>query len=284
MDCKKTGRLIFSLRKEKKMTQKELAEKLNITDRAVSKWERGLGAPDVSLLRPLSEVLEVSINEILTGEKNTIKKYSELSEEKTILEKIGLIIVLLLLLIPIVLINWMLIATNIRLDYICLIFGSIFLSLLIFLKINNNQELKRKIVIAFVLFYISSLFIYTFYTGIIYSSGGLVDVRNGVELIPLLPILQNVIMVINGTQKFCFLFEYVIVDFCMFIPCSLFIPYLVENKIKRKRYFMLLLLIILLKELLQLLLNVGMFDINDIILNFLGVITVYYLLKGYHIF
>lgn len=81
MDCKKTGRLIFSLRKEKKLTQKELAEKLNITDRAVSKWERGLGAPDISLLKPLSEILEVSINEILIGEKNS----SESLEEKTML-------------------------------------------------------------------------------------------------------------------------------------------------------------------------------------------------------
>ena len=104
------------------------------------------------------------------------------------------------------------------------------------------------------------------------------------ELIPLVPIVQNVIMVINGTQKFWFLFEYVIIDLCMFMPYALFIPYLVKNKIGRKKYFMLLLLIILLKELLQLLLNVGVFDINDIILNFLGVITMYYLLKAYHIF
>lgn len=280
MDCKKTGRLIFSLRKEKKLTQKELAEKLNITDRAVSKWERGLGAPDISLLKPLSEILEVSINEILIGEKNS----SESLEEKTMLEKIGLIIVLLLLLMPIFLINWLFITTNIRLDYICLVFGTIFLALLIFLKINPNQALKRRIVKVFVLFYTFSLFIYTFYTGIIYSVVRLIDIKNGVELIPLVPIVQNVIMVINGTQKFWFLFEYVIIDLCMFMPYALFIPYLVKNKIGRKKYFMLLLLIILLKELLQLLLNVGVFDINDIILNFLGVITMYYLLKAYHIF
>lgn len=280
MDCKKTGRLIFSLRKEKKLTQKELAEKLNITDRAVSKWERGLGAPDISLLKPLSEILEVSINEILIGEKNS----SESLEEKTMLEKIGLIIVLLLLLMPIFLINWLFITTNIRLDYICLVFGTIFLALLIFLKINPNQELKRRIVQVFVLFYTFSLFIYTFYTGIIYSAVRLIDIKNGVELIPLVPIVQNIIMVINGTQKFWFLFEYVIIDLCMFMPYALFIPYLVKNKIGRKKYFMLLLLIILLKELLQLLLNVGVFDINDIILNFLGVITMYYLLKAYHIF
>ena len=280
MDCKKTGRLIFSLRKEKKLTQKELAEKLNITDRAVSKWERGLGAPDISLLKPLSEILEVSINEILIGEKNS----SESLEEKTMLEKIGLIIVLLLLLMPIFLINWLFITTNIRLDYIFLVFGTIFLALLIFLKINPNQALKRRIVKVFVLFYTFSLFIYTFYTGIIYSVVRLIDIKNGVELIPLVPIVQNVIMVINGTQKFWFLFEYVIIDLCMFMPYALFIPYLVKNKIGRKKYFMLLLLIILLKELLQLLLNVGVFDINDIILNFLGVITMYYLLKAYHIF
>ena len=57
MDNMKTGQLIRDLRKEKGMTQKELADKLHITDRAVSKWERGLCAPEISLLEPLAEAL-----------------------------------------------------------------------------------------------------------------------------------------------------------------------------------------------------------------------------------
>lgn len=69
MDYKKIGDLISELRREKGLTQKELADKLYITDRAVSKWERGLGCPDVSLLDDLSRILDISIIEILKGRK-----------------------------------------------------------------------------------------------------------------------------------------------------------------------------------------------------------------------
>ncbi len=72
MDCSKTGKIIFELRREKGMTQKQLADAINISDKTVSKWERGLGCPDVSLLSELSEVLEVNVEKLLEGclEKN----------------------------------------------------------------------------------------------------------------------------------------------------------------------------------------------------------------------
>ena len=69
MDNQKIGSFIRDLRKEKDMTQKDLADRLHITDRAVSKWERGLNAPDIALLEPLAEVLEVSIPELIRGER-----------------------------------------------------------------------------------------------------------------------------------------------------------------------------------------------------------------------
>lgn len=68
MDCMKVGALILKLRKGKGMTQKELADRLNISDKAVSKWERGLGCPDVSLLPELSEILGVNLKKILLGD------------------------------------------------------------------------------------------------------------------------------------------------------------------------------------------------------------------------
>lgn len=68
MDCVKVGRLIRTLRNEKKMTQKQLADNMNISDKTISKWERGLGCPDVSLLAELSCFLEVNIEEMLKGE------------------------------------------------------------------------------------------------------------------------------------------------------------------------------------------------------------------------
>lgn len=68
MDCSKVGRLILGLRKEKGMTQRQLADAMNISDKAISKWERGLGCPDVSLLRGLSDALSVDIAKMLLGD------------------------------------------------------------------------------------------------------------------------------------------------------------------------------------------------------------------------
>lgn len=68
MDCVKVGKLILSLRKEHGLTQKQLADKMNLSDRTISKWERGLGCPDISLLHELSDVLNVNLEKILTGD------------------------------------------------------------------------------------------------------------------------------------------------------------------------------------------------------------------------
>ena len=70
MDCKKVGKLIYELRKEKNMTQKQVAELMNISDKTISKWERGLGCPDVSLLLSLSNIFGVSMDGMLSGEIN----------------------------------------------------------------------------------------------------------------------------------------------------------------------------------------------------------------------
>ncbi len=68
MDCAKAGELIRSLRLEKGLTQRQLAEELHIGDKAISKWERGLGCPDVSLLPGLSRILGVNIEKLLEGD------------------------------------------------------------------------------------------------------------------------------------------------------------------------------------------------------------------------
>ena len=69
MDKNITGRFIAELRKQKGFTQKELAEKLIVTDKAISRWETGKGLPDTSLLKPLGDVLGVSITELLSGKR-----------------------------------------------------------------------------------------------------------------------------------------------------------------------------------------------------------------------
>ncbi len=84
MNQEKIGKFIAKQRKLKELTQEELAEKLGITKNAVSKWERGLCLMDMSLLKPLSEILDVSINEILAGEKIEEKDIAKKSEENII--------------------------------------------------------------------------------------------------------------------------------------------------------------------------------------------------------
>lgn len=68
MDCSKIGELIYTLRKEKNMIQKDVADALNISPKTVSKWERGLGVPDVSILSELSDLFGVNVGDILKGE------------------------------------------------------------------------------------------------------------------------------------------------------------------------------------------------------------------------
>ena len=65
MDCTKTGKLILELRHRNNMTQADIARQLNISEQAVSKWERGLGCPDVSLLSELADIFRVNIVSIV---------------------------------------------------------------------------------------------------------------------------------------------------------------------------------------------------------------------------
>ena len=69
MNQEKIGKIIREMRNEKKMTQQELAEKIGVTDRAISKWENGRGTPDISFLIPLAKELGITVLELLNGEK-----------------------------------------------------------------------------------------------------------------------------------------------------------------------------------------------------------------------
>ena len=80
------GQFISELRKEKGLTQKDIGDKLNITDNSVSKWERGINAPDIYYLGPLSEILGVSVKELLNGERNIRKRKIKKADKKIVLE------------------------------------------------------------------------------------------------------------------------------------------------------------------------------------------------------
>ena len=81
MDQIKIGKFIAECRKNSNLTQMQLAEKINITDRAISKWENGKAMPDSSIMLDLCKELKISVNELLSGEMIDMKNYNKMAEE-----------------------------------------------------------------------------------------------------------------------------------------------------------------------------------------------------------
>ena len=84
MNQEKIGKFIAKCRKDKKMTQSDLAEKLGVTDKSIGNWENGRNMPDLSLFKPLCDVLGITINDLLSGEKISKDKYQERFEENIV--------------------------------------------------------------------------------------------------------------------------------------------------------------------------------------------------------
>lgn len=82
MDQVKIGKFIADCRKKKNLTQMQLAEKLGITDKAISKWERGIAMPDSSIMLALCDILGISVNELLSGEEIKMENYNKEMENK----------------------------------------------------------------------------------------------------------------------------------------------------------------------------------------------------------
>lgn len=292
MDCEKIGNFIMQNRKAKKLTQKQLADKLCVTDRAISRWERGVGTPDISLLITLGEILEVSVNEILLGEKienitmeqsdkilvDSISLYKKNDIKKTVKIFFLIMIMITSLLLAITFFNISMIISNLSIYYIFLILGGLFVSLLVFTKLSKDYLLKKKIVIIACVVYSISLVFYSFYTGISYKISGITQYNFSYNLIPFKQIYENLRLVFNNVQPFSLLFDYVIVDLCLFVPYSFFISYL-KPKISFINFFTIMFVIVIMKELFQLITGLGIFDINDIILNIIGVSITFQLLK-----
>ena len=114
MDQIKIGKFIAECRKKNNLTQMQLAEKLNITDRAISKWENGKAMPDSSIMLELCKELKISVNELLSGEMIEMKNYDKKAEEnllklnesnekkKKIILQSGIVIILLVLIITVI--------------------------------------------------------------------------------------------------------------------------------------------------------------------------------------
>ena len=168
MNQEKIGKFIQTLRKEKNLTQNELAEKLGVSNRAVSKWENGNSMPDLSLFKPLCEILGTSINELMNGERsnsiipdtdNNIINTINIANEKHITDVVGYFIYKILGVILLI-IGYAFLNINYSFPIICLIVGGIFI-IVSTLKLTKSLKLFSKIIINlfYVVFTISLLFI-----------------------------------------------------------------------------------------------------------------------------
>ena len=294
MDYEKIGKFILLLRKEQWLTQSQLAEKLNVTNKAISKWERDLGAPDISLLRNLSNILKVSINEILMGEKlesitkeqsdeiivESILLYQEKEIKKTV--SISLIIFMFTFFVAsLVIFNVSMILTRFYLYVVFSILGCLFISLLFSIKLLNSKQTKKILILIACIIYTVSLISYTLYSGISYNLNNIKFNGFNFNLIPFKTILTSFKLVITQVQPPTLLFDYVIIDLFLFVPYSLFVPYLFDKKFNLKKFLFTFLLITILKEFLQLITGYGIFNIDDIILNLLGIIIMFYFFKKF---
>ncbi|MEY8432508.1 helix-turn-helix transcriptional regulator [Lachnospiraceae bacterium 48-42] len=84
MNQEKIGKFIAECRKEKNLTQLQLAEMLNISNRAVSKWETGKSCPDVSIMMELCDILGINVNELLSGERIMMENYQKKAEQNLV--------------------------------------------------------------------------------------------------------------------------------------------------------------------------------------------------------
>lgn len=155
MEYEKIGNFIAECRKEKAMTQKELAIKIGVTDKAVSKWERGLGCPDVSLLGELSNELGIGIGELLNGERSEALKdnnkfileavnYTQKSVKSNLYNKITNLIIIFIILFGIYLLSFNFNKTRYLTDYMIYDFSN---SEILELK-SSIKVLKEKLEIV----------------------------------------------------------------------------------------------------------------------------------------
>lgn len=281
MNVKNVGQFIKKQRKLKNMTQAELAEKLFVTEKAISRWETGRGTPDISLLIPLSNVLDVSVSSILNGENNSKENINDLIDYIEINKrgkynlpfKISIVCYILSILIFLIYLK-LDYNTNIELNYfvrlILIIISSFFIVMGNYIfsnnyidKISDRKKIKK----------ISNIIIFIYYSILMFNMTVFAryNIVNSYNLIPFKTIIE---IIRNGT-----LYSIIINIFgnlLVFMPMEYF---LIEifNINKFHKNFIISFIIVILFEVLQFIFKIGVFDIDDIILCLFGMMLFYLL-------
>lgn len=281
MDLNKISNFIKSKRKELGITQEELAKKLFVTEKAISRWETGRGTPDISLLLPLSKELNIEVSELLNGEENKKSKnsieqiieYNQITKNNKFNIHFKLVIFFYVLSILTFLIYLRFeYDPNIDLNYFIRLSIIIISSIFVFVgnkiygnnyveKIEDKNKIKKLSQIIIFIYYLILLF-----NMVIFARYTIIDSYN---LIP----FKSIIEVINSGNIYSVIIN-VFGNLLVFMPLEYFIIELFKvNTFKFN--FILSLIIILLIELFQFIFKVGVLDIDDLIICTLGMMTFY---------
>lgn len=281
MDLNKISNFIKTKRKELGITQDELAEKLFVTEKAISRWETGRGTPDISLLLPLSKELNIDVSELLNGEENKKSKndveqlieYNEITKANKYNFQFKLTIFFYILSILSFLFYLRFeYDPNIEVNYfirlLIIVIASIFV--IIGNKIYSNNyveklEDKKKVL------KLSHIIVFIYYVILLFNM--VVFARyNSIDSYNLIPFKSIVDIFKNGTT-----YEVIINIFgnlLVFMPLEYFLIELFKVK-KFSINFILSFVIILLIELFQYVFKVGVLDIDDLILCTFGMMIFY---------
>ena len=275
MNLKKISNLIKTKRKELGITQEELAEKLFVTEKAISRWETGRGTPDISLLLPLSKELKIDVSELLNGEENKknnnveqLIKYNEITKANKYNFQFKLTIFFYVLSIltflfylrfeydPNIEVNYFIRLLIITISSLFVIIGNKIYSNNYVEKIEDKNKVKRLSQIIIFIYYIILLFNMAFF-----ARYNIVDCYNIITF-------KSIINIISNRNVYSIIIN-IFGNLLIFMPLEYFIIELLNIK-KIYVNFILSFIIILIIELLQFIFKVGVFDVDDLILCVLG--------------
>ena len=281
MDLNKISNFIKTKRKELGITQDELANKLFVTEKAISRWETGRGTPDISLLLPLSKELKVDVSEILNGEENKknkndveqLIKYNEITKENkyNIQFKITIIFYILSILTFLLYLRFDYdpnIEVNYFIRFIFTLISSVFVIIGNKIYINNYVEKiedKKKVI------KLSQIIIFIYYVILLFNMGMFAR-YNSIDSYNIIPFKSIIDSLKSGS-----VYSIIIIIFgniFVLVPLEYFIIELFKIK-KLSVNLILSIGISFLIDLIQYVFKIGVFDVDDIILRIFGMILFY---------
>ena len=281
MDLNKISNFIKLKRNELGITQNELAEKLSVTEKAISRWETGRGTPDISLLLPLSKALNVDVSELLNGEENKksqneveqLIEYNEITKANKYNFQYKLTIFFYVLSIltflfylrfeynPNIEVNYFIQLLIIVIASIFIIVGNKIYSNYYVEKIEDKKKVSKLSHIIVFIYYVILLFNMVFFAR-----------YNSIVSYNLIPFKSIIETLRNGTTYSIII--NIFGNFLIFIPFEYFLIELFKVK-KFLINFIISLGIIILVELFQYIFKVGVLDIDDLILSVFGMMLFY---------